>query len=142
MSDGFGRPHTGGLGGLGGERWNPLSPDPRHPKIAALINPYLELTNGKLLLPSILDADKIWLEDLPGLNKYKNPTTGRNVLGPCHFLDCYFGQREGHPDRADFSNKFVEQVVQVLGPEVAARMTTLHALDGKMVKMEPGAPNV
>ena len=58
----------------------PPSPEPRHPKITALMNPYLELTNGKLLLPSILDAGKIRLEDLPGLDKYKNPTTGRNTM--------------------------------------------------------------
>ena len=32
-----------------------------------------------------------WMDDLPGLDKYKDPTTGRHifswteVLGPCHF---------------------------------------------------------
>ena len=80
VSDGFGRPPTGGLGGRGGQCWSPPSPDPRHPKIAALMNPYLKLNNGKILLLSILDAGKIRLEDLPGVNKFKNPTTGCNTM--------------------------------------------------------------
>ena len=72
--------------------------------IAALMNPYLESTNGKLLLLSILDSGMIWLEDLPGLDKYKDLTTGHNtmcwagVVGMCHFPGCYFGQRGGHLD--------------------------------------------
>ena len=84
------------------------------------------------------------MEDLPGLDKCNDPTTGRNtmcwaeVLGPCHFLECYFGQRGGHPDRADYSDKFAEQVIQVLGQGVATRMMALCALGGKRVKMEPG----
>ena len=48
-------------------------------------------------------------------------------------------EKGGHPVRADYSNKFVEQVVQVLGPGVAARMVEMRASDGKRVKMEPGA---
>ena len=90
--DGVGGPCTGGLG-RGWKRWSPPSPDPRHPKIAAMMNPYLELSNGILSLPSILSAGKIRMEDLPGLDKYKDPTTGCNtmcwaeVLGPCHFPD-------------------------------------------------------
>jgi hypothetical protein len=126
----------------------PPSPDPRHPKIVALINPYLELTNGLLSLPSILNASKIRMEDLPGLDKCKDPTTGCNtmcwakVLGPCHFPECYFGQKGGHPGRTDYSDKFVEQVIQVLGPGVAARMTALSASDGKRVNIKPGTPKV
>ena len=61
------------------------------------------------------------------------------VLGPCHFPECYFGKKGGHPQRADYSDKFAEQVVQVLGPGVAARMVEMRASDGKRVKMEPGA---
>jgi hypothetical protein len=96
VSDGVGGPRTGGLGGRGWKRW-------RHSKIAAMMNPYLELSNGILLLSSILTVGNIRMEDLPGLNKYTDPTTGRKtlcweeVLGPCHFPDCYFGQKRGTP---------------------------------------------
>ncbi len=64
------------------------------------------------------------------------------VLGPCHFPDCYFGQKGEHPDHADYSNKFAEQVVQVLGLGVAAWMTAMHASHGKRVKMEASTPDV
>jgi hypothetical protein len=112
-----------------------------------MMNPYLEFSNGVLLLPRILDAGKITMNDLPGLEKYKDPTTGRHtfcwaeVLGPCHFPECYFGKKGGHPQWADYSDKFADQVVQILGPRVAARMVEMRASDGKRVKVEPGATN-
>ena len=146
-NDGDGGPRIGGPGGRGWKRWSPPSPDPRHPKIAAMMNPYLEMSNGVLSLSRILDAGKITMNDLPGLDKYKDPTTGRHifcwaeVLGPCHYPECYFGKKGGHPQRADYSDKFADQVVQTLGPGVAARMAEMRASDGKRVKMEPGATN-
>jgi hypothetical protein len=79
-NDGDGGPHIGGPGGRGWKRWSPPSPDPRHPKIAAMMNPYLELSNGVLSLPRILDAGKITMNDLPGLDKYKDPTSGRHIF--------------------------------------------------------------
>ena len=108
------------------------------------MNLYLELSNDILLLPSILNAGKIRMEDLPGLDKYKDLTTGRHifcwaeVLGSCHFPECYFGKKGGHPVRADLSNKFAEQVVQVLVPGIEARMVAIRASDGKRVKVEQG----
>ena len=51
----------------------------------------------------------------------------------------YFGKKGGHPQRADYFGKFAEQVVQVLGPGVAAWMVEMRASDGKRVKVEPGA---
>ena len=112
-----------------------------------MMNPYLELSNGVLSLPRILNAGKIGMDDLPGLDKYKDPTSGRHifcwaeVLGPCHFPECYFGKKGGHPQRADYSDKFAEQVVQVLGPGVEAWMVAMHASDGKRVKVEQGTSN-
>ena len=113
-----------------------------------MMNLYLKLSNGILSFPSILNAGKNKMEDLAGLDKYKDPTTGRNtmcwaeVLGSCHFPDCYFGQKGGHPNSADYSDKFAEQVVQVLGPGVAARMMAMHTSDGKRVKIEAGTSDV
>ena len=95
-----GSPNRGGgyqggyQGGGRGQRWSPPSPDPRHPLIAAMMNPYLEKTNGKLYLPAILEAGNLSLEDLPHLDKFYNATTGKSgicwshVLGPCHYNDC------------------------------------------------------
>jgi len=120
---------------------------PRPPTHVAMMNPYLELSNGILSLPSILNAGKIRMEDLSGLDKYKDPTTGRHtfcwaeVLGPCHFPECYFGKKGGHPVQADNSGKFAEQVVQVLGLGVEARMVAMRASDGKRVKVEQGTSN-
>jgi hypothetical protein len=68
-----------------------------------MMNPYLELSNGVLSLPRILDAGKSTMNDLPRLDKYKDPTTGRQffcwaeVLGPCHFPECYFGKKGDTP---------------------------------------------
>ena len=50
-------------------------------------------------------------------------------------------KKGGHPQRADYSEKFADQVVQILGPGVAARMVEMRASDGKRVKVEPGATN-
>ena len=64
-NDGDGGPRIGGPGGRVWKRWSPPSPDPCHPKIAAMMNPYLELSNGVLSLPRILNAGKIGMDDLP-----------------------------------------------------------------------------
>ena len=50
-------------------------------------------------------------------------------------------EKGGHPDRTDYSDKFAEQVVQVLGPGIAARMAAMRASDGKRVKLESGTPD-
>ena len=61
------------------------------------------------------------MDDLSGLNKYKDPTTGchifcwAEVLGPCHFPECYFGKKGGNPVWADYSDMYAEQVVQGAG---------------------------
>jgi len=47
-------------------------------------------------------------------------------------------KKGGHPVRTDYSDKFAEQVVQVLWPGVAARMVAMRASDGKRVKVEQG----
>jgi hypothetical protein len=68
--EGFGSGSQQGAGpggGGGGRRWAPPSPDPCHPKIATLMNPYLAKTNGCLFLPTLLNAGNITTEDLPAL---------------------------------------------------------------------------
>jgi hypothetical protein len=109
------------------------------------MNPYLAKTNGRLFLPTLLDAGNITLEDLPTLENFCNERTGRSlmcwahVLGPCHYADCYFGSRGGHPDQSDYTDQFADKVVQVIGPAVLARMLALSRGRGeKKVKAEPG----
>ena len=48
--------------------------------------------------------------------------------------------KRGTPRPCGLLRQIAEQVVQVLGPRVVARMTS--ASDCKRVKMEPGTPNV
>ncbi len=137
---------AGPSGGGGGRRWAPPSPDPCHPKIAALMNPYLAKTNGCLFLPTLLDAGNITIKDLPALEKIRNERTGRSlmcwahVLGPCHYGDYYFGSRGGHPEQSDYNDQFTDPVVQVLKPAVSARMQAMSRVAGeKRAKAEPGA---
>ncbi len=111
-----------------------------------MMNPYLAKTNGKLLLLSLLDMSNITLEDLPTLEKLRNKRTGwstmcwARVLGPCHYADCYFGSRGGHLETNDYTEQFVEKVIQVIGPTVSARMLALlRSAEEKKVKPEPGA---
>ncbi len=92
------------------------------------MNPYLNHFNKLLALPDLLKAGNICYEDLPVLNWFRNPTTGKStvcwvhVLGPCHYWDCYFAARGGHPGREDYTDKFAHNVVAMLGQAVATRM--------------------
>ncbi len=118
------------------------------PLLVALAGVGVDVGTLPLLAPKYLGCNQVSNGGPPWPQQVQNPTMGCNmmcwaeVLGPCHFPDCYFGQRGGHPGHADYSNKFNDQVVQVLGPAVAARMTALRALDGKRVKTEQGTTNV
>ncbi len=55
------------------------------------MNPYLNHFIGLLVLPELLKAGNVCYEDLPVLNQFRNPTTGKSpvcwahVLGPCYF---------------------------------------------------------
>ncbi len=109
------------------------------------MNPYLTKTNDCLFLPTLLDAGNITLEDLPTMEKFRNERTGRSmlcwahILGPCHYGDCYFGSRGGHPDQSDYTNQFADKVTQIIGPAVSARMLALSLGAGdKKAKAEPG----
>jgi hypothetical protein len=85
-------------------QWSPPTNNPRHPKIDALMlmNPYLNHFNGLHALPELLKTGNVCYEDLPVLNRFRNPTTGKStvcwahVLGPCHYQDCYFAARGSH----------------------------------------------
>ena len=103
-----------------------------------MMNPYIEMSNGILSLPSILNAGKIRMEALPRLDNIF--LLGRGVR-PMPLSGMLLWEKGGHPVRADYSNKFVEQVVQVLGPGVEARMVAMRASDGKRVKVEQGTSN-
>jgi hypothetical protein len=61
-------------------QWLPPTNNLYHPKIAALMNPYLDHFNGLLVLPELLKNGKVCYEDLPFLNLFRNPTTGRATV--------------------------------------------------------------
>jgi hypothetical protein len=63
-----------------------------------------------------------------------------HVLSLCHYGDCYFGSRGGHPEQSDYNDQFADKVVQVLGPVVSAWMQAMSRVAGaKRAKAEPGA---
>ena len=138
------REYAGSGGGGSGRRWAPPSPNPRHPLIAAMVNPYLERTNGMLYFPTVLEESNLRLEDLPTLDRFYNATTGRTimcwsqVLGPCPYHDCYFSQRGGHPMREDYTDQFVEKVVAILGPAFKTRIQNMSNGGAKKIKTEQG----
>jgi hypothetical protein len=62
-----------------------------------------------------------------------------HVLGPCHYADCYFGSRGGHPDQSDYTDQFTNKVAQVIRPAVLARKLALsRSTDDKKAMAEPG----
>ncbi len=106
------------------------------------MNPYLKLSDGILSLPSILNVGKIRMEDLPGLDKYKDPTTGHHifcwaeVLVPCLFRNATLGKKGETP-----SGRITPTCMRsrwFRGPGVAARMAAMRASDSKRVKVEQG----
>ncbi len=127
-------------------QWWPPTNNPPHPKIAALMNPYLNHFNGLLALPELLKAGNIHYENLPVLNRFHNPTTEKStvcwahVLGPCHYRDCYFAARGGHPGRNNYMDKSANNVVAMLGQAVATRMAANpQGSPEKRLKRESGS---
>jgi hypothetical protein len=99
--------------------WN----NKRHPKIKALMQGYLERTNGQVHLAKILMAAGKTQTDMPTLPKYVHPT-GRpflcwsSVLGRCGYRDCCFQKEGGHLLPADVTDKFADRVIDVIGKGV------------------------
>jgi hypothetical protein len=81
---------------------------------------YLAQTNGRVHLAEILTAAGRHQTNLPTLPKYVH-ATGRpflcwtSVLGRCTYRDCRFCKEGGHPLPADITNKFADQVIDVIG---------------------------
>ncbi len=102
--------------------WN----DKRNPKLRALMQGYLEQTNGRVHLAEILAAAGKGQTDLPTLAKYVH-ATGRpflcwsSVLGRCTFCDCRFRKEGGHPLPGDITNKFADRVINVIGKGVVTQ---------------------
>jgi hypothetical protein len=85
------------------------------------MNPHLNHFNGLLGLPELLKDGNICYEDLPVLNRFWNPTTGRStacwahVLGPCHYQDCHFAARGDHTGGDNYTDELANNVVPLLG---------------------------
>jgi hypothetical protein len=102
--------------------WN----NERNPKLKALMQGYLERTNGWVHLEEILAAAEKEQTDLPTLPKYVH-VTGRsflcwsNVLGRCTFRDCRFRKEGGHPLPADITDDFTDRVINVIGKRLVTQ---------------------
>jgi hypothetical protein len=96
--------------------------DIRHPKIRALMDPYLVKYNNYIDLGGILNASGKTMRDLPPLPQYCTPTGSplicwNNVLGRC-----FRGKRckflRGHVRRGDVMEAFADAVADCIGKGV------------------------
>ena len=134
--------------GTAGRRdWRSGWTDFRHPKIKALMDPYLDRNDGRLHLGDVLDAGGIRQQDLPTLPRFCWPN-GRSflcwssTLGRCMFPECRFQRDGGHPGPNDISDEFADNVVGKLTKGIQARMQS-GGDDGppaKKLKQEPINP--
>ena len=102
--------------------------DERHPKIAALMDPYLkklETANEYLQIGKVLDAAGKRMTDLPTniptfVNKEGRPHNlcWTFILGRCTFGRCRFYR--GHASRAQITNEFADLVCDVIGKGVTS----------------------
>jgi hypothetical protein len=117
--------------------WN----DERNPKIKALMQGYLERTNGRVHLAEILAAAGKGQTDLPTLPKYVHPM-GRpflcwsSILGRCTFRNCRFRKEGGHPLPTDVTDNFVDKVINVIGKGV---ITSTGHTGGSPAKKQKGS---
>ncbi len=100
--------------------------DNRHPRIKALMYPYLAVTTGRLNITCILDVANKRYKDLLTLPNYTN-LQGRSsicwnwVLGRCGYgRACIF--RRGHVKRYDISETFADAVCDVISKGVVQLM--------------------
>jgi hypothetical protein len=134
--------------GTAGRRdWRAGWTDFRHPKIKALMDPYLDRNDGRLRLGDVLDAGGLRQQDLPTLPRFCWPN-GRSflcwssTLGRCMFPKCRFQRDGGHPGPNDIPDEFAENVVGKLTKGIQARMQS-GGDDGspdKKLKQEPSNP--
>ncbi len=105
-----------------------LQEDTRHPKIRALMDPYLAKYNNYIDLGGILNTSGKKMRDLPSLPQYCTPTGSplicwNNVLGRC-----FRGKRckflRGHVRKGDVTEAFAEAVVDCIGKNVLFFMET------------------
>jgi hypothetical protein len=134
-------------GPAGRRDWRAGWTDFRHPKIKALMDPYLDRNDGRLRLGDVLDTGGIRQQDLPMLPRFCWPN-GRSflcwssTLGRCMFPECQIQRDGGHPGPNDIPDEFTENVVGKLTKGIQARMQ-LGGDDGsptKKLKQEPSNP--
>jgi hypothetical protein len=118
--------------------------DTRNQKIKALMDPYLECINGRILLNEVLDAAGKHQTDLPMLPQFCY-ANGRpflcwnSTLGCCMYRDCCYLHEGSHPGQNDIPDDFADKVYAVIRPRIQARMQPGggEGLPGKKIKLEP-----
>jgi hypothetical protein len=106
-----------------GKEPTPPREDVRHPKIKALMDPYLQKYNNRIDLITILNASGKRMADLPTLlPKYCTPT-GTSFLCCNHMLGkCYRNKRctyaRGHIVKGNMTDDFADAVMDVISKGV------------------------
>ena len=104
---------------------------------------YLAQMNGRVHLAEILTTAGRRQTDLPTLPKYVHPT-GRpflcwtSVLGRCTYRECRFHKEGGHPLPDDITNKFADQVIEVIGKGIIKQNTGTTGTGSPQQKQKVG----
>jgi len=119
---GWGLPPPHKPGGPQGPPRRPGQEDIRHPKIKALMDPYLAKYNNYINLSDILTASGKRITDLPGLEGYTNPSGSSCICWNTVLGKCFKGKRcryyKGHVRKADITDGFAEAVTDCIGKGV------------------------
>lgn len=109
----------------GGQQGSPRRPPPediRHPKIKALMDPYLLKYNNYINLGEILSASNKRISDLPGIQGYTTPTGSSCICWNSVLGRCFRGRRcrysKGHVQKGDMTEKFADAVTDCIGKGV------------------------
>jgi hypothetical protein len=128
-------------GNPGQQRWRMGWFDQHHPKFKAMMDTYLDLTQGHLQLANVLNASGKWQTDLPTLPKYTHPN-GRPflcwlcILSRCRYRECRFLREGGHPDPANITKGLTNTAFEVLLKGIIARVNQLQSGGSPQIKKQ------
>ena len=92
--------------------------DIRHPKIKAMMDPYLAKNNNYINLSGILTASNKRITDLPTLPSYTTLTGSLGICWNTILGRCFKGKRcrynKGHVQKADMTDEFADAVTNCI----------------------------
>ncbi len=109
----------------GGQQGLPRKPPPEdihHPKIMAMMDPYLAKYNNYIFLLEILTVSSKRITDLPTLPSYTTPTGSSGICWNTVLGRCFKGKRcrynKGLVQKADMTDEFANAVTDCIGKGV------------------------